>query len=91
MRIPKWKKADCLGCGACSRICPLGLPVAELLRLYNAAPDPTQPSEACRTAYAALPARAGDCLKCGRCEDACPKLLPIRDFLTRTAMTFEAP
>jgi hypothetical protein len=72
----------CRGCGACERVCPQRIAIADTLRYGVYATGYGQYPEA-RRKYAALPTgrTVAACADCGACEAACPYGLPVRERL----------
>ena len=68
----------CIGCGACSRICPQNIAIPELFSAVNAKRND-------QTVSAVSGGMPVDCIKCGKCEDICPQNLKIRELLTVVA------
>lgn len=81
----------CTACRYCVDACPIGMPVSEIIKLYNN-----------YLAFGFLPsmvggyaaairttAKASDCQKCGVCEDICPQKIEIIDVLEKSVGIFE--
>ena len=82
----------CVGCNACTRICPREIPSGDYFRLYNAYSRAPGELEKLRPFYAGLAGergRASDCVHCGGCEGACPQHIVVTKWLFKTASTFE--
>jgi electron transport complex protein RnfC len=66
-RTGAWGKWNCIGCGECRRVCPVGLDPEEL---YKGTASNLPPERA--------PGGAGElCHGCGCCEMVCPSSLPL--------------
>lgn len=72
------------GCNDCASACPLGVPIADVLRTRMYAEDYGD-LELARSAYASLSSNAGACLSCAHraCTGACPHGLAIPDLTVR--------
>ena len=79
-------QGTCVYCNHCLP-CPVGIEIAEILRLVKAAQDGVTP--ALRHAYQALAATASGCTNCGDCERRCPFGVPIVERLGRAVALFE--
>ena len=62
------QKRDCISCGECRRVCPVGLDPEELYKQVTIA------SPACCS-------RAEECHGCGCCDLVCPSRLPLSDVI----------
>ena len=62
---------NCIGCGECREVCPVGLDPEDLYKKINAAKD--------------RPERASECHGCGCCEVVCPSRLPLSTAITAAA------
>lgn len=60
--VPSSLRGACLYCAHC-RPCPAGINIAAVNRCRDTED---------RSAYAALPVKAGACVRCRRCDDLCP-------------------
>lgn len=82
----------CTGCGYCVSHCPIGMPIPQILALYNDyARDPGDDWKM-QHAYDSLAAancRASECVRCRQCEANCPQKIGITDFLAKAAAAFE--
>lgn len=72
----------CRSCRSCEAVCPVGLPVADILRYRMYAADYGE-RRAARALYRSLPPsqRASACTHCGACEQACPHGLKVASML----------
>jgi predicted aldo/keto reductase-like oxidoreductase len=72
------------GCNACESACPVGVPIADVLRARMYAEDYGQLAQA-RGTYAALGSAASACLSCAHraCTGACPHGLDIPQLTAR--------
>jgi electron transport complex protein RnfC len=57
---------DCISCGECRRVCPVGLDPEEVYK---------------RITTGSRCAAAGECHSCGCCEVVCPSCLPLSDVI----------
>lgn len=79
----------CTGCGYCAEGCPAGIPIPQVLELYNQALPSGAPTAGQAAAYAALPgAKAAQCVGCKKCETVCPQRLPVAARMRQTAALF---
>ncbi|WP_418455183.1 4Fe-4S dicluster domain-containing protein, partial [Allofournierella sp.] len=79
----------CTGCGYCAEGCPAGIPIPQVLELYNQALPAGAPTAGQAAAYAALPgAKAAQCVGCKKCETVCPQRLPVAARMRQTAALF---
>ncbi|MCQ2546371.1 MAG: 4Fe-4S dicluster domain-containing protein [Clostridia bacterium] len=71
------EKVDCIGCGACSEHCGLGLDPCNLMKLYNDFLDGKE--EEVKAALAEYPEGKGPdrCFGCGACQFWCPQKIDI--------------
>ena len=60
----KTKGAECIGCGACTKVCPMSLDVKSLVQVGN---------EKNGTMVGHDDIRNAECILCGECVSACPK------------------
>lgn len=65
----------CSRCGKCRAVCPAGIDIPNVLRLYKAD---------C-TIYTGH-STAEDCIECGACSAHCEKGLPVKDIVREMAM-----
>jgi electron transport complex protein RnfC len=65
---------NCIGCGECRMVCPVGLDPEELFKR----------SAACQAGMetAVLPPPSADCHGCGCCELVCPSGIPLRSVIS---------
>ncbi|GHV15957.1 hypothetical protein FACS189493_0810 [Spirochaetia bacterium] len=66
-------RRNCIACGECRTVCPIGLDPEEL---YKRAAGDERPS----------PSRAAECHGCGCCEVVCPSRLPLSSAIANSAM-----
>lgn len=75
--------------GYCAEGCPAGIPIPQVLELYNQALPAGAPTAGQAAAYAALPgAKAAQCVGCKKCETVCPQRLPVAARMRQTAALF---
>ncbi len=72
----------CRSCRTCEEFCPVGLPIADLLRYRMYAADYGE-TKGARALYRSLPAdqRASLCTNCGACDRACPNAVRASSLL----------
>ncbi|MCP5103160.1 MAG: hypothetical protein GY950_07270 [bacterium] len=74
--------ACCRMCGQCTKECPCGIAIPDILRyaLYNTGHGKTVHA---RNKYRSLPVECGytNCNDCGRCSTVCPNRLPVPQLL----------
>jgi hypothetical protein len=80
--------AQCLYCNHCLP-CPVGIDIAALTRLMDAASLDGQPSERMRAQYGALAHAASACIFCGHCEKRCPFGVAVMENMSRAMRLFE--
>jgi len=73
-QVGRRRKTDCISCGECRRVCPVGL----------------DPEELCKTAISAEPggktaAGSSGCHGCGCCEVVCPSGIGLASVITGAA------
>lgn len=90
-KIRSEKAVPCIGCSACTGICPLKIPVPEYFEIYNE--YSISPEESWKTdhVYSELTrnfSRPSDCLRCRICERECPQGINIVEMLQRVSRTF---
>ncbi len=75
-----------IGCSDCESACPVGVPIADVMRMRMYDLDYGQPAVAARE-YARLPTNADACLACSGqpCATACTSFLPIPELNRETA------
>ncbi|MFP3042713.1 SLBB domain-containing protein [Treponema primitia] len=72
------KVRNCISCGECRAVCPVGLDPEELFKAAeNTAPDAVMGSYG--------PVMAGRCHGCGCCDVFCPSRLPLSTVITNYA------
>jgi electron transport complex protein RnfC len=64
-------RSNCIGCGECRAVCPVGLDPEELYKKINTAKD--------------RPQGVAECHGCGCCEVICPSRLPLSTAITAAA------
>ena len=81
----------CTGCAYCVAGCPKRIPIPDLFADMNGREQWQDREEGKRRyeAHTRGKGRASDCIRCGKCEQICPQHLPVREFLQKTAKTFE--
>lgn len=80
----------CTACRYCTEVCPVGLPIPEILRAANS-------MRICNSwnakhyysAFTGNAPKASACIGCGKCEKACPQHLHIRTHLNEAVTAFE--
>jgi len=74
------------GCGACAESCPVGVPIADVLRARMYKLD-YRDDRLAADSYANLEQGASPCLQCAEpvCQSACPYDLSIRELTRETA------
>ena len=65
----------CSQCGKCRAVCPAGIDIPKVLRLYKA-------DCAIYSGHSA----AEDCIECGACSAHCEMGLPVKDIVREMAM-----
>ncbi|MDR1318107.1 MAG: 4Fe-4S binding protein, partial [Treponema sp.] len=60
---------NCISCGECRRVCPVGLDPEEIYKKALVLPDGEKP------------AGASECHGCGCCEVVCPSRLPLSELI----------
>jgi len=75
----------CMYCNHCLP-CPMGIDVAETLRLLDSARQGITPE--LRRAYEQLSASASDCTACGNCADRCPFQVDVVKKMSEGAAAF---
>jgi hypothetical protein len=75
----------CSMCGACTRACPHGLAVADMVRCSDYYLSQCGYGDMARETYAQIESfrQGGACADCGLCEAACPRRVPVRHHLRR--------
>lgn len=71
-RLSETDLRTCSRCGKCRAVCPAGIDIPNVLRLYKTD---------C-TAHSA----AEDCIECGACSAHCEMGLPVKDIVREMAM-----
>lgn len=73
----------CTACRYCVTHCPMGLPIPDLLKLYNESMVSGSGVFIAPMALAAIPRgkRAVDCIGCGSCAAVCPQQISIPEAL----------
>lgn len=90
-KIRSEKAVSCVGCSACSKICPLKIPVPEYFGIYNEYSMNPEESWKIDHVYSDLTrnfSRPSDCLRCRICERECPQGINIVEMLQRVSRTF---
>ncbi len=90
-KIRSEKAVSCVGCSACSEVCPLKIPVPEYFGIYNEYSLNPEESWKIDHVYSNLTrnfSRPSDCLRCRICEMECPQKINIVEMLQRVARTF---
>lgn len=90
-KIRSEKAVPCVGCSACEKICPLGIPVPEYFGIYNEYSINPEESWKIDHVYSELTrnfSRPSDCLRCRICERECPQGINIVEMLQRVSRTF---
>ena len=85
------KAVPCIGCSACSKVCPLEIPVSEYFGIYNEYSLNPEESWKIDHVYSDLTrnfSRPSDCLRCRICERECPRGINIVEMLQKVARTF---
>lgn len=78
---------QCTYCGHCSP-CPVGIDVAQLLKLLDLATFHGEVPATVRAHYDALAAHAGDCIECRDCEARCPFGVPVVERMRQARALF---
>lgn len=81
-------KGSCIYCGHCAP-CPVGINVAAVTKLLDAARIQGEVTPALQAQYDALQHKAGECTSCGSCESRCPFAVPVRENMKKAAELFE--
>lgn len=81
-------KGSCIYCGHCAP-CPVGIDVAAVTKLLDAARIQGTVSESLKAQYQALTHKASECTQCGSCETRCPFAVKVRENMKKAAEIFE--
>ena len=74
-RLSEIDLQTCSQCGKCREVCPAGIDIPKVLRLYKA--DCT---------ICTGHSTAEDCIECGACSAHCKMGLPVKDIVREMAM-----
>ena len=86
------KMIPCIGCGCCTKACPVDLGITGVFAAMNAYTE----NNDLEGARAILKEQVEDqghklpteCLRCGACENECPKEIKIREHLEEAVKLF---
>jgi len=67
----------CTMCGTCSRNCPQGVPIADMMRCADYYMADNEYYEVARETYAQIDTTK--CVDCGKCDQICPNNVPIKN------------
>ena len=82
-----WKNPGCMYCNHCLP-CPVGIDVAEVTRLLDAAKNAGRPTYAMRDRMRALSAQPSACIACGACEENCPFGIKVSENMRHAAALY---
>lgn len=80
-------KGSCMYCHHCSP-CPMGIDIAEVTKLLNAAKSSDTIPANVQAQYHALKHKAGECVGCGACETRCPFSVSVRQNMKEAKRLF---
>ena len=70
------------------KICPAGIDIAMVNKLYDLASMQGEVPATVRAHYQALSATAADCIACGGCETRCPFGVPVVERMEKAKKLF---
>ena len=76
----------CTMCGTCSKNCPQGVPVADMMRCADYYMADNEYYEIARETYAQLDITK--CTDCGKCEQVCPNNVPVKHHKNKLKTLF---
>ena len=81
----------CTGCGYCTRVCPVGIPIPRYFSLYNERErDGWQVNAEGRyTDLTHTYPPADQCIRCSKCQQECPQKLPVSEYMKLVSGVFD--
>ena len=81
----------CTGCGYCTRVCPVGIPIPRYFSLYNERErDGWQVNAEGRyTDLTHTYPPADQCIRCSKCQQECPQKLPVTEYIKLVSGVFD--
>ncbi len=76
----------CIMCGTCSKNCPQGVPVADMMRCADYYMADNEYYEVARETYAQLDITK--CTDCGKCDQICPNNVPVKHHKNKLKTLF---
>ena len=78
---------QCTACRYCIPVCPMHIPITELLNLYEN--DNINHTGRLYERVVEGKGKASACLKCSKCEQVCSQHLPIKDYIEQVSKKYE--
>jgi predicted aldo/keto reductase-like oxidoreductase len=79
-RVEELDRRDCTRCGACLGMCPEGIEIPKVMRLYDQLRFFGMDAVA-RYKYSLMPTNGSSCTNCGRCEEVCPEPIAVAELV----------